>query len=110
MIRCLLPETVRQENTAEKMRKMVHLEKRPSRAELDALYRKAPRQAQMLDYFSSAEQMEAPLAAFGTGALNIARSLAAKGFISLKEESVHRDPDVYKRQFLLSSGMISMYR
>lgn len=27
MIRCLLPETVRQENTAEKMRKMVYLEK-----------------------------------------------------------------------------------
>lgn len=29
MIRCLLPETVRQENTAEKIRKMVHLENRP---------------------------------------------------------------------------------
>ncbi len=104
MIRCLLPETVRQENTAEKMRKMVHLEKRPSREELDALYRKAPRQAQMLDYFSSAEQMEAPLAAFGTGALNIARSLAAKGFISLKEESVHRDPSTGE-QFVPSQPM-----
>lgn len=104
MICCLLPETVRQENTAEKMRKMVHLEKRPSREELDALYRKAPRQAQMLDYFSSAEQMEAPLAAFGTGALNIARSLAAKGFISLKEESVHRDPSTGE-QFVPSKPM-----
>lgn len=104
MIRCLLPETVRQENTAEKMRKMVYLEKRPSREELDALYRKAPRQAQMLDYFSSAEQMEAPLAAFGTGALNIARSLAAKGFISLKEESVHRDPSTGE-QFVPSQPM-----
>ena len=52
MIRCLLPETVRQENTAEKMRKMVYLEKTPAREELDALYRKAPRQAQMLDYSS----------------------------------------------------------
>ena len=81
MIRCLLPETVRQENTAEKMRKMVYLEKTPAREELDALYRKAPRQAQMLDYFS-----------FGAGALNVARSLEAKGFISLKEEAVHRDP------------------
>ena len=30
MIRCLLPETVRQENTAEKMRKMVYLEKTPA--------------------------------------------------------------------------------
>ena len=48
MIRCLLPETVRQENTAEKMRKMVYLEKTPAQEELDALYRKAPRQAQML--------------------------------------------------------------
>lgn len=92
MIRCLLPETVRQENTAEKMRKMVYLEKTPAREELDALYRKAPRQAQMLDYFSSAKQQSAPLAAFGTGALNVARSLEAKGFISLKEEAVHRDP------------------
>lgn len=60
MIRCLLPETVRQENTAEKMRKMVYLEKTPAREELDALYRKAPRQAQMLDYFSSAKQQSAP--------------------------------------------------
>ncbi len=41
MIRCLLPETVRQENTAEKMRKMVYLEKTPAREELDALYRKS---------------------------------------------------------------------
>ena len=92
MIRCLLPETVRQENTAEKMRKMVYLEKTPAREELDALYRKAPRQAQMLDYFSSAKQQSAPLAAFGAGALNVARSLEAKGFISLKEEAMHRDP------------------
>ena len=92
MIRCLLPETVRQENTAEKMRKMVYLEKTPAREELDALYRKAPRQAQMLDYFSSAKQQSAPLAAFGAGALNVARNLEAKGFISLKEEAVHRDP------------------
>ena len=60
MIRCLLPETVRQENTAEKMRKMVYLEKTPAQEELDAL--------------------------------NVARSLEAKGFISLKEEAVHRDP------------------
>lgn len=92
MIRCLLPETVRQENTAEKLRKMVYLEKTPAREELDALYRKAPRQAQMLDYFSSAGQQAVPLAAFGAGALNVARSLEAKGFISLKEEAVHRDP------------------
>ena len=74
------------------MRKMVYLEKTPAREELDALYRKAPRQAQMLDYFSSAKQQSAPLAAFGAGALNVARSLEAKGFISLKEEAVHRDP------------------
>lgn len=74
------------------MRKMVYLEKTPAREELDALYRKAPRQAQMLDYFSSAKQQSAPLAAFGAGALNVARNLEAKGFISLKEEAVHRDP------------------
>ena len=92
MIRCLLPETVRQENTSEKIRKMVHLEKQPTREELDALYRKAPRQAQMLDYFSTTEQKAAPLSEFGPGALNIARGLAGKGFISLREESVHRDP------------------
>lgn len=48
--------------------------------------------------------MEAPLAAFGTGALNIARSLAAKGFISLKEESVHRDPSTGE-QFVPSQPM-----
>lgn len=44
------------------------------------------------------------LAAFGTGALNIARSLAAKGFISLKEESVHRDPSTGE-QFVPSQPM-----
>ena len=34
--------------------------KTPAREELDALYRKAPRHTQMLDYFSSAKQQSAP--------------------------------------------------
>ncbi len=93
MIRCLLPETVRQENTAEKTRKMVHLEKSPTREELDALFRKAPRQAQMLDYFSTTAEKKVPLTEFGAGALAIAKGLEAKGYINIKEEAVHRNPD-----------------
>ncbi len=93
MMRCLLPETVRQENTAEKTRKMVHLEKSPTREELDALFRKAPRQAQMLDYFSTTTEKSVPLTDFGAGALAIARGLEAKGYVRLAEESVHRNPD-----------------
>ena len=104
MIRCLLPETVRQENTAEKIRKMVHLEKQATRKELDTLYRKAPRQAQMLDYFSTVEHKAAPLSEFGPGALNVARGLAGKGFITLREEPVHRDPTTGE-QFAPSQSM-----
>lgn len=105
MIRCLLPETVRQENTAEKTRKMVCLEKLPGREDLDALYKKAPRQAQMLDYFSSTEQKTVPITEFGPGALNIARGLEAKGFITLREEAIHRDPSTGE-QFAPSQDMI----
>ncbi len=93
MIRCLLPETVRQENTAEKTRKMAHLEQSPTREELDALFRKAPRQAQMLDYFSTTAEKSVPLTEFGAGALAIAKGLESKGYISIREEAVHRNPD-----------------
>lgn len=92
MIRCLLPETIRQENTAEKKRKVVSIKKTPSKEEIDALYKKAPRQAQILDLFSTLKQACIPLSEFGTGALSIVRSLEAKGYVDIIEESVKRDP------------------
>ena len=46
----------------------------------------------MLDDYSTVKQQSHLYAAFGAGALNVARILEASGFISLKEEAVHRDP------------------
>lgn len=104
MIRCLLPEPVRQENTSEKMRKMLHLTKAPTEAELEVLYHKAPRQAQMLDNLASEAPHSVPLANFGAGGLNIARNLVAKGFITITEEATHRDPTAGE-QFVPSQPM-----
>lgn len=92
MIRCLLPETIRQENTAEKKRKIVSLKKIPCKEEIDTLYKKAPRQAQILDLFSTLKQTCIPLSEFGSGALSIVRSLKSKGYVDIIEESVKRDP------------------
>ena len=92
MIRCLLPETIRQENTAEKKRKIVSIKQSPSKEEIHALYKKAPRQAQILDLFSTLKQTCIPLSEFGPGALSIVRSLETKGYVDIIEESVKRDP------------------
>lgn len=93
MIRCLLPETVRQERTAEKTRKILHLLKHPTEEELASLFAKAPKQASILDMLASSGNEGVSLQeAGGTSFLEPARVLVRKGWISLEEEAVRRDP------------------
>lgn len=93
MIRCLLPETVRQERTAEKTRKVLRLLKHPSDDDISTLFAKAPKQGSILDALAGAGEEGLPLQEIGgTSFLEPARALVRKGWISLEEEPVHRDP------------------
>lgn len=93
MLRCLLPEMVRQENTQEKTRKVLSLLRKFSQDELEKLYGKAPRQAQIVDYLLQQTNQSAPLSDLGQGALSPAKVLVQKGIITISEESIHRDPN-----------------
>ncbi len=93
MMRCLLPETVKQENTSRKTRKMLRLLTRPSEEELQKLFKKAPKQALVIDELL---KREAGLAALedigGPSLLSPARALEDKGMLAIEDADVHRDP------------------
>lgn len=93
MIRCIVPEPVRQEKHEEKTRKMLILQDWPDDAALNKLNSRAPRQAQILRYLHATEDKRAPLADVGgSAALNSARALVKAKLIRIEEEQVHRDP------------------
>lgn len=93
MIRCIVPEPVRQERHDEKTRKVLILQDWPSDEVLNKMNSRAPRQAQILRYLHAAEGKRAPLADVGgSPALNPARALEKAHLIRIEEEQVHRDP------------------
>ncbi|MEG0142649.1 MAG: primosomal protein N' [Akkermansia sp.] len=93
MIRCLLPESIRQENTSAKTVKVATLLRPPTSEEEANIRKRAPKQAIILDYLSNATDQKADLSEMGgTSALAPARSLVAKGLISLEDIARHRDP------------------
>ena len=93
MIRCIVPEPVRQERHDEKTRKVVVLQNWPDDDTLNKINRKAPRQAAILRYLHACEAKKAPLADLGgSPALNPARALEKAHYVRIEEEQVHRDP------------------
>lgn len=93
MIRCIIPEAVRQERHDEKTRKVVHLESWPDDDTLNKINARAPRQASILRYLHNLPEHRAFLADLGgTPALNPARALQQRGFVRISEEAIHRDP------------------
>ena len=93
MIRCIVPEPVRQERHEEKTRKVVVLQDWPDDEMLNKINRRAPRQAAILRYLhASVDKREALADLGGTPALNPCRALEKAGYVRIEEEQVHRDP------------------
>lgn len=93
MMRCLLPETVKQENTAEKTIKQLKLTHRVTSEELQALFKKAPKQASILEDLMRLDSGTETLENLGGAQLlPPAKALQKKGLVSIEEVRVHRDP------------------
>ncbi len=93
MIRCIVPEPVRQEKHEEKTRKVAILTKWPEDAVLNKMNARAPRQASIMRYLHGSEEKRAPLAELGgSAALVPCRALEKQGYLRLEDEAVHRDP------------------
>lgn len=93
MIRCIVPEPVRQERHDEKTRKVVVLQDWPDDDTLNKINRRAPRQAAILRYLHASETKRAPLSELGgSPALAPARALEKAHLVRIEEEQVHRDP------------------
>lgn len=105
MIRCLVPESVRQEKHGEKTHKTATLRQWPGDDAMNALQAKAPRQAEILRLLHDTPGGSAPLAELGgSGALAPCRALENKGFIALADEAEHRDPSAGE-EFVPSSHL-----
>lgn len=93
IMHCLLPEPTRQEKHEEKTKKIVKILVPPDDKTRESLEKRAPRQAGILAMLQWAGG-ESPLAGLGgSEALASVRSLEKKGIVSLRDETVHRDPD-----------------
>lgn len=93
MIRCIVPEPVRQERHEEKTRKVVVLQDWPDDDTLNKINRRAPRQASILRYLHASESKREVLSDLGgTPALNPCRALEKAGYVRIEEEQIHRDP------------------
>lgn len=93
MIRCIVPEPVRQERHDEKTRKVVVLQNWPDDDQLNKINRRAPRQAAILRFLhASADKREPMSGLVGPPALAPCRALEKAGFVRIEEEQVHRDP------------------
>ncbi|MBR5888924.1 MAG: primosomal protein N' [Akkermansia sp.] len=93
MIRCIVPEPVRQERHDEKTRKVIILQNWPDDETLNKINRRAPRQASILRYLHASEKKREPLVDLGgTPALAPCRALEKAGYVRIEEETIHRDP------------------
>lgn len=93
MIRCIVPEPVRQERHEEKTRKVAILQNWPDDDQLNKINRRAPRQAAILRYLHASEGKREPLSNLGgSTALAPCRVLEKAGYVRIEEEAVHRDP------------------
>ena len=105
MIRCIVPEPVRQERHEEKTRKVVVLVNWPDDDKLNKINSRAPRQAHVLRYLHAGGKKREPLADLGgTPALAACRALEKQGYVRIEEEAVHRDP-AGKEEFTLTQPL-----
>jgi len=96
VLRAMAPAAVRPENTREMTRRVVRLVHSPSAEEMDALRKRARRQASILEVLAEARASGihgVDAAELGGGSATAALSaLAGRGWIEVSEENVARDP------------------
>lgn len=93
MIRCIVPEPVRQERHEEKTRRIAVLTNWPDDDTLNKINARAPRQAHILRYLHGISDKRAALSELGgTASLNPCRALERQGYLRIEEETVRRDP------------------
>ena len=93
-LRCVLPRAVREAGHAPLKRRFVALTREVSEEEIDALRKKAPRQAAAVEYLQQAQHPVAVAQLTGeTGASDAAlKTLAGRGWVDITSESVRRAP------------------
>lgn len=93
IMRCLLPETLREGGAQEKTQKRVILIAPPSPEFIQKLEKKAPKQAGILAQLSIEKGSCLLTKLGGRDSLSAVRALVKKGILALEEEAVLRDPD-----------------
>lgn len=91
---CVLPQAVRQAKISPRKRNFVRLTRKASDEELEALARKAPRQAEALRAAQEAGKPH-PVAELAESAQvneSVFRALARNGWVAIEAEEVARDP------------------
>lgn len=92
VMRAILPESVRQDQHAEKTQRMVSIAKQPTPEDLEKIAKRAPRQHQILATLI-ATKAPVPLKQLGSTASASVKSLESKGFVQSFDEAIRRDPD-----------------
>lgn len=104
VMRALLPESVRQDAHSEKTQKVVILEKLPESDDLEKLAKRAPKQHVILTLLKG-NSGQISIKDLGGGSVTASvKSLEKKGYVTLKSESVRRDPDA-DQEFLESKPL-----
>lgn len=104
VMRALLPESVRQDAHSEKTQKVVILENFPDPETLEKLAKRAPKQHVILTLLK-ASSGQISVKDLGGGSVTASlKSLEKKQYITLKHESVRRDPDA-DQEFLESKPL-----
>ena len=107
VMRALLPESVRQDAHSEKTQKVVVLENLPDDETLQKLAKRAPKKHVILILLKSAIQSGGQISIkdLGGGAVTASvKSLEKKGYVTIKHESVRRDPDA-DQEFLETKAL-----
>lgn len=89
VLRAMLPESVRAETPPFRVRKVIRIVKVPATEEREALRRRAPRQAEILEEIQCLEE---PLPLTKVANVAAAKALVAKGWARIEEQRVERDP------------------
>ncbi len=93
VMRALLPESVRQDTHSEKTHKVVELTKMPDAEALGKLAKRAPKQHIILKLLKSNANQMSLKDLGGYSASAAVKSLEKKGHVTLREETVRRNPD-----------------
>jgi len=108
VIRALLPEAVRSEETSAKTRRLAVLVAVPAAAELEKLAKRAPRQHAVISLLLEAEGGRLAVAGLGEGAAATLKALEKAGLLRIEVEEVRRDPDADEIEELVASTPLTL--